>query len=137
VGIIGRYIDYRVGWNLAAFRKRMHATCARIVSNGDPTDCQTIRTELFWEEIVLLPLILDLDPNPETMPVSSDLLDNLREAVGSGEEGYDIDEVLYCLALAIFKLETSLIDHSSSTLNLKADLLILKTDFLNSGLRIR
>jgi hypothetical protein len=78
----------------------------------------------------MLEMVLQLDPDPDRMPVTSDLIESLREVIAEGVNGgYDIDEVLFNLAIAISGLETSL-------LNRKSELLSLETRILQAGLRL-
>jgi hypothetical protein len=64
------------------------------------------------------------------MPVSTEMLDTLKLIVADGVKGgYDIDAVLFALALAIFNLE-------SEVVNRRAELLDLETRILEAGLRL-
>ena len=79
----------------------------------------------------MLELVLQTNPPPEHLPVSAEMVDSLREILANGVEGdYDIDAVFFNLALAVYKLEGSM-------LNLRSELLNLEARILQAGLRLR
>jgi hypothetical protein len=92
----------------------------------------------------VLEVILQADPSRELMPVSAEMIDNLREILADGVEGsYDIDAVFFGLALAVYNLEnsgvelkTDLLDLETRIVNLKTDLLDLESRILDAGLRL-
>ena len=70
-------------------------------------------------------------PDPERMPVTTELIEGLREVFAEGANGgYDIDTVLFHLALAIQNLEVGLVQR-------QAQILSLETRILQAGLRVR
>jgi hypothetical protein len=78
----------------------------------------------------MLEMVLQLDPDPDRQPVTSELIESLREVIADGVNGgYDIDEVLFHLAIAISGLEAGLI-------NRRAELLSLETRIMHAGLRV-
>jgi hypothetical protein len=78
----------------------------------------------------MLDLILQLEPHPKYNPVSTEMLDSLKEILADGVNGgYDIDAVLSTLALAIVGLEDSIVRRRSELLN-------LETRILEAGLRL-
>lgn len=78
----------------------------------------------------MLEIVLQLDPDPDRLPVTSDLVESLREVIADGVNGgYDIDEVLFHLAVAISGLEAGLVKRRSELLN-------LETRILQAGLRV-
>lgn len=80
----------------------------------------------------LLQLFVREDPSdPERVPVTTELIESLREVLADGvNDGYDIDAVLFQLALAIMNLETTLVERQSQ-------LLSLERRILEAGLRVR
>jgi hypothetical protein len=84
----------------------------------------------------MLEVFLQFEANT-TMPVTSELVDNLKGVLeGAPQGGYDTDEALFYVALAIAGIENSLVQAKTDRLNLNADLLNLKTDLLNAGIRL-
>jgi hypothetical protein len=79
----------------------------------------------------MLELLLQTDPPREHLPVSAEMVDSLREVLANGVGGdYDIDAVFFNLALAVYKLEGSVV-------NLRTELLNLEERILQAGLRLR
>jgi hypothetical protein len=78
----------------------------------------------------MLELVLQLEPHQKYMPISTEMLDTLKEILAEGVKGgYDIDAVLFALALAVFNLERAVVDR-------RAEVLDLETRILEAGLRV-
>ncbi len=87
----------------------------------------------------MLELILQTDPPPEHLPVSAAMVDGLKEILANGVKGdYDIDAVFFNLALAVYELESSVLNLRTELLNhLRSELLNLEERILQAGLRLR
>ncbi len=69
--------------------------------------------------------------DPDRMPITADMIDDIRELLAdSVNNGYDIDAVLFRLALSVMRLEMELMER-------RTDLLSLETRILQAGLKVR
>lgn len=67
-------------------------------------------------------------------PATSEMLAELAEAFTDPVEGnYDVDAVLFTLALSVIRLERALLERSYEADSLKADILNLETRILQAG----
>jgi hypothetical protein len=85
----------------------------------------------------MLEAVLDSEVvnDPDSFPVTAELFTKLKAVLDAGDEddvpyGYDIDAVLFYMALAMMKMETALLMSRAETRNLEARL-------LKSGVRVR
>lgn len=83
----------------------------------------------------MLEQVLQLDPDPERMPVAADLLTSVRDVLAeAGQGGYDVDEVIFHAVIAVHNLETELMSAKADTIGLRSELLELRTALLEQGI---
>ncbi|XTP37142.1 hypothetical protein ACORG1_13370 [Mycobacterium sp. TJFP1] len=77
--------------------------------------------------------ILGLDVGPHA-PVTLQMLEELTGAFAEAGDGpYSVDEVLFCLALSVVRLQNELLDRDNQLDKLKANLLNLEARILEAG----
>jgi hypothetical protein len=83
----------------------------------------------------MLRQVLGFSGDSTDTPVMSEMLAELTEIFADADGGsYDVDAVLFTLAISVIRLERTILERDDKMRELKADLLNLEARILEAGL---
>lgn len=85
----------------------------------------------------MLRQVLGFSADGDDTPVISEMLSELTQAFADpGEDHYDVDAVLFSLAMSVIRLELAVLERDRKLDDLKASLLNLEARILEAGVRL-